>query len=92
MGCDFCSTLKNIGSVNALKLIKQEKSIENILKLPNIIPNPKFTYEHARSIFNAKIDISKEWLTNQYEKENDKKEDPDKCLKLTAFKAKYGLD
>lgn len=31
-GCDYCSTIKGIGPKTALKLIKQYKSIENVVK------------------------------------------------------------
>lgn len=32
LGCDYCDTIKGIGPKTALKLIKEYKSIENILK------------------------------------------------------------
>lgn len=57
LGCDYCETIKGIGPVTALKLIKEHKSIENIIK--SIEENPKskykvpenWPYNEARELF-----------------------------------------
>ena len=43
LGCDYCETIKGIGPVTALKLIKEHKNIENIIK--SIEENPKSKYK-----------------------------------------------
>ncbi|KAJ2237555.1 hypothetical protein H4R99_003834 [Coemansia sp. RSA 1722] len=50
-GTDFSSTLKNVGPITALKLIRQYGSIENILDTGKYEPRELFHYELARSIF-----------------------------------------
>lgn len=57
LGCDYCETIKGIGPVTALKLIKEHKNIENIIK--SIEENPKskykipenWPYKEARELF-----------------------------------------
>lgn len=57
LGCDYCETIKGIGPVTALKLIKEHGSIENIIK--SIEENPKskyivpenWPYKEARELF-----------------------------------------
>tara|TARA_A100001015_G_scaffold316251_1_gene430046 strand:- start:955 stop:1977 length:1023 start_codon:yes stop_codon:yes gene_type:complete len=51
-GCDYTSTLKGIGPKNAYKLIKQHKTIENILEhvKPDQIPED-FNFKEARKLF-----------------------------------------
>ncbi|CAF5217437.1 unnamed protein product, partial [Rotaria magnacalcarata] len=54
LGCDYCDSIKGIGQKRALDLIKQHRSIENILK--NIdtkkygVPDD-WAYEQARQLF-----------------------------------------
>lgn len=57
LGCDYCETIKGIGPVTALKLIKEHQNIENIIK--SIEENPKtkykipenWPYKEARELF-----------------------------------------
>lgn len=57
LGCDYCETIKGIGPVTALKLIKEHKTIENVIK--SIEENPKskykvpenWPYKEARELF-----------------------------------------
>ncbi|ODQ49496.1 hypothetical protein PICMEDRAFT_71042 [Pichia membranifaciens NRRL Y-2026] len=57
LGCDYCETIKGIGPVTALKLIKEHKSIENVIT--SIEENPKskykvpenWPYKEARELF-----------------------------------------
>lgn len=58
LGCDYCETIKGVGPVTALKLIKEHGSIENIVKF--IEENPEKTkyklpevwpYDEARELF-----------------------------------------
>jgi flap endonuclease-1 len=57
LGCDYCETIKGIGPVTALKLIKEHKNIENVIK--SIEENPKskykvpenWPYKEARELF-----------------------------------------
>lgn len=64
-GCDYTSTIKGIGQIRGLKLIKQHKSIENIIKYieenktPFVIPDD-FDYINARRIFKTNIYSQKE--------------------------------
>ncbi|KAL6947134.1 Elongation of fatty acids protein 2 [Hanseniaspora vineae] len=62
LGCDYCPTIKGCGPVNALKLIKEHKSIENIIACienpeKNAGINKKWTipenwdYKEARELF-----------------------------------------
>lgn len=62
-GCDYCSTIRGIGSVTALKLIREHHSIEKVLEaLKEANNDPKktkkkeyvlddFHYENARQLF-----------------------------------------
>ena len=54
MGCDYCDSIRGIGPVTAIKLIRQHKSIENILE--NIDPKKhsvpeNWLYKEARQLF-----------------------------------------
>lgn len=58
LGCDYCETIKGVGPVTALKLIKEHGSIDNIVKF--IQENPEKTkyklpevwpYDEARELF-----------------------------------------
>lgn len=58
LGCDYCETIKGVGPVTALKLIKEHGSIDNIVKF--IEENPEKTkyklpevwpYDEARQLF-----------------------------------------
>lgn len=57
LGCDYCETIKGIGPVTALKLIKEHGCLENIIK--SIEENPKskyvvpenWPYKEARELF-----------------------------------------
>eukprot|EP00241_Pyramimonas_parkeae_P019019 CAMPEP_0114292640 /NCGR_PEP_ID=MMETSP0059-20121206/9172_1 /TAXON_ID=36894 /ORGANISM="Pyramimonas parkeae, Strain CCMP726" /LENGTH=386 /DNA_ID=CAMNT_0001414307 /DNA_START=15 /DNA_END=1175 /DNA_ORIENTATION=- len=54
LGCDYCQTIKGVGPVSALKLIKQHGSLEKVLEsldgkkfnIPEIFP-----YQEARQLF-----------------------------------------
>ncbi|GMM38494.1 multifunctional nuclease [Saccharomycopsis crataegensis] len=59
LGCDYCETIKGIGPVNALKLIKEHGSIEKILQVmeenptkyaKNVVPEG-WLYKEARQLF-----------------------------------------
>ena len=65
-GCDFTCTIPKIGPVNALKLIKKHRSIENITTLNYTIPD-SFDYNLARSIFkeNEKYDLNIEFCKKE---------------------------
>ncbi|EED90855.1 exonuclease [Thalassiosira pseudonana CCMP1335] len=53
LGCDYCDTIKGIGPKTALKLIREHKNIETILKHLNrekyVVPD---IYVEARRLFN----------------------------------------
>ncbi|ORX89576.1 PIN domain-like protein [Basidiobolus meristosporus CBS 931.73] len=54
LGCDYCDSIKGIGPHRAVNLIKQHKSIENILKNLDSTkyPTPEdWPYEAARELF-----------------------------------------
>lgn len=57
LGCDYCETIRGIGPVTALKLIKEHKSIENIIASIEENPKSKYTvpenwpYKEARQLF-----------------------------------------
>lgn len=65
-GCDYTTKINSIGPINAFKLIKKHKNIENILE--NIKENDKykidenflnkFKFKEARLIFNKDYDIN----------------------------------
>lgn len=40
LGCDFCDTIKNIGQVSAVKLLKQYRSIEVVITKINQVRSP----------------------------------------------------
>ncbi|KAJ3109091.1 Glucose-repressible alcohol dehydrogenase transcriptional effector [Phlyctochytrium planicorne] len=54
LGCDYCDSIKGVGPIKALNLIKEHKSIENILK---VLDSKKYTvpedwaYKEARELF-----------------------------------------
>lgn len=58
-GCDYCSKISGIGPINALKLIKDHKSIEGVLSYINSteklkekhIYDTSFKYKEARNLF-----------------------------------------
>ena len=89
-GCDYTIKINAIGSINAFKLIKKYKSIENIIE--NIKDNAKykinekflsnFNYKEARLIFNEDHNIII----------NDKKELNKKELILFMNKNKIKFD
>lgn len=67
-GCDYCDTIDGVGPVTAYKLIKEHKTIEQVIKhLESENLNPKrkkkfnipkdFCFEDARDLFaNAVVD------------------------------------
>lgn len=65
MGCDYCDTIRGIGPKTALKLVREHKSIENILK----------------HIDRAKFIVPESWVPNEPKKKeyntDDEKEDGD---------------
>ena len=60
-GCDYTSKIYGIGHVNAYKLIKKHKNIENILESIKDTPKFKvpddFDYVNARRLFNNPFDF-----------------------------------
>lgn len=67
LGCDYCETIKGIGPVTALKLIKEHKNIENIIKTIEENPKSKYIvpenwpYKEARELFlNPEVKSSEE--------------------------------
>lgn len=90
-GCDYTTTIKGIGQIKGLKLIKQYKSIEGIIKYINnnntnfIIPKD-FYYEKARSIFKNELYTKKE-LKNIKKNIKLKISDIDKINKLIDNRA-----
>merc|ERR1711971_1443846 len=55
MGCDYSDTIKGIGPINALKLIKEHENIEGVVAHlqksgKHQLPEP-FPYEEARTLF-----------------------------------------
>lgn len=64
-GCDYTTTIKGIGQIKGLKLIKQYKSIENIIKYiknnkTNFTIPDNFNYINARNIFKKELYTKKE--------------------------------
>lgn len=73
LGCDYCETIKGVGPVTALKLIKEHGSLEKIIE--HIESNPEKTkfkvpenwpYDEARQLFmkpdvTAAADVSLKW-------------------------------
>ncbi|KAI0989895.1 hypothetical protein GJ496_006553 [Pomphorhynchus laevis] len=52
LGCDYCSSIKGIGPKTAHKLIKEHKSIENVLNLNKYSkPTQHWLYKEARNFF-----------------------------------------
>ncbi|KAJ1654597.1 hypothetical protein IWQ61_005505, partial [Dispira simplex] len=49
-GTDFCSTLKQVGPIKAIELIRQHHSIEEILKVEQVNPRDNFNFEEARRL------------------------------------------
>ena len=64
LGCDYCETIKGVGRVRAVNLIKQHGSIDDILQVldpvKNTLPDP-FPYLEIRELFKSPdvVDVSK---------------------------------
>lgn len=67
-GCDYCSTIRGIGGITALKLLKQHHSIENVIDALKEGPKKDkyvfddFHYERARELFKNPEVLKKEEL------------------------------
>lgn len=64
-GCDYVDSIRGIGQVTALKLIREQKSIEGVLKAVRGVGKyhvpENFPYDEARKMFhNAEVTPSKE--------------------------------
>ena len=85
-GCDYTTTIKGIGQIKGLKLIKEYKSIENIIKYIENgntkykIPE-NFNYQNARNIFKKEL-YTKTQLKNIKKNIKLKKPDIDKIKEL----------
>jgi flap endonuclease-1 len=57
LGCDYCESIRGVGPVTALKLIKEYETIEGVIKHIEETPNSKYQvpedwpYEGARELF-----------------------------------------
>ncbi|KAH3670312.1 hypothetical protein WICMUC_004881 [Wickerhamomyces mucosus] len=57
LGCDYCESIKGVGPITALKLIKEHKNIEGVIKYIESNPDSKYKvpedwpYEGARELF-----------------------------------------
>lgn len=60
LGCDYCSTLKEVNKHNAVLLLQKYGSIENIIDQMNIKPNKKFNYEEVREYFKRPLVLKTE--------------------------------
>jgi len=49
LGCDYCPSIKGIGTIGAFKLIQKHKSLENIIKNENI--KISIDYQKAKEYF-----------------------------------------
>lgn len=65
MGCDYCGTIKGVGPKTALTLIRQYKSLENVVKA--LLKNPK-----------TKNNVPAEYTTQRVKREEVKEEEEDK--------------
>jgi flap endonuclease-1 len=67
LGCDYAGTIKGIGPKTALKLIKQHRTIEEILK--NITDVSKFEYFSARNEFKSPIVSDELTIVSEFQRE-----------------------
>ncbi|KAJ3239380.1 Elongation of fatty acids protein 2 [Chytriomyces hyalinus] len=57
-GTDFSATLKRVGPFTAYKLIKEHRSIDQILKTSKYVPNDGFDHVGARAMYvNSTVDM-----------------------------------
>ncbi|KAG1685475.1 Flap endonuclease 1 [Nymphon striatum] len=69
LGCDYCDSIKGIGPKRAIELIRQHKSIDNILKVldkKKYIVSENWAYAEARNLFkepevSVSDDITLKW-------------------------------
>eukprot|EP01040_Poterioochromonas_malhamensis_P001312 gene1312-1389_t len=82
-GCDYCSTIKGIGPKTALKLIKQHKSIENII----IALEKEKKYTIPPDWYPQRVKKVKEGEENKEEEdEEEEKDEPEETTDLLESK------
>eukprot|EP01118_Nematostelium_gracile_P007102 TRINITY_DN2298_c0_g1_i4.p1 TRINITY_DN2298_c0_g1~~TRINITY_DN2298_c0_g1_i4.p1 ORF type:complete len:410 (+),score=111.62 TRINITY_DN2298_c0_g1_i4:144-1232(+) len=75
LGCDYCGTIKGIGPVNAWNLMKEHKSLENVIK--NLdrekfkIPE-NFNFQAARDVYKSPLIIEPESIELNWTPPNEK--------------------
>lgn len=86
LGCDYCSAIKNVGPITAVKLIRKYRNIETILQNLNTevykVPQD-WRYNEARYLFTHPVVTKSEALEFQW-----KRPDTDKVTKFVCEKSK----
>ncbi|KAJ1970173.1 hypothetical protein IWQ62_000142 [Dispira parvispora] len=82
-GTDFCSTLKQVGPIKAIELIRRHHSIEQILKVEHVDPRDNFNFQEARRLL-TQLPAVPHKLRKPFESKKDPAEQEEALKKLLA--------